>query len=104
MTNGFDFWYRYLLYRVRRAILNGITPATAGTVAGLVVDVARRKSELIVEIAFLRQQVLVLRRIHLVAQPGLFNGKRYRGYRSSKFWSHGLCSQYERSPRLLRVA
>ncbi len=62
MTRGFHLWYRYVLDWLRRALLSRIRPATAGAMTGLLTDAARSKSELIAENAFLRQQVLVLRR------------------------------------------
>jgi hypothetical protein len=30
MLHGFQFWYRYLLYCLQRAMLSWITPTTAG--------------------------------------------------------------------------
>ncbi len=64
MTHGFHFWYRYLLYCLQRAMLSCITPMAAGAVTGLLTDVARSKTELIVENAFLRA-------VHRLAASGL---------------------------------
>src|SRR5262245_48929925 len=62
MLKGFLFWYCYGLYSLRCAILSCIKPSSDGLVLGMVSDVARSKVELMAENAFLRHQILILRR------------------------------------------
>ena len=56
------FWYRYLLYCLRRSVLDYIRPSPDNVFAGLLMDTIRSRTELMAENAFLRQQVLVLSR------------------------------------------
>ena len=62
MIIGCVFWYRYFLYCLRHRVLDCIKPSTDSAFAGLLIDVARSRMDLIAENAFLRQQVLVLSR------------------------------------------
>ena len=62
MINGWFFWYCYLLYCLRRSVLDYIKPSPDSVFAGLLIDVARSRTELMAENAFLRQQLLVLSR------------------------------------------
>jgi hypothetical protein len=62
MSAGFLFWCCYTLFCLRHSILNCIKPSSDGLMLGIISDMARSKVELVAENAFLRQQMLVLRR------------------------------------------
>ena len=57
-------------------LLAWLTPATGAPVAGALGDVVRPKAELVAENAFLRQQLIVLRR--QVKRPVLTPADRFR--------------------------
>ena len=62
--------------RIKDNIKKITKPATASPAAGAVSDLLRSKSDLIVENAMLRQQLIVLKRS--VKRPKLTNGDRVR--------------------------
>jgi len=79
------------LNRIKDKIKNITKPATATLVAGAISDLPRSKSDLIVENAILRQQLIVLKRS--VKRPKLTPGDRVRMTflaRLTTFWQSAL--------------
>jgi hypothetical protein len=66
---GIICWFRYLLYCIRRIVLDCLKPSTDSVTAELLMDATRGKMDLMAENAFLRQQLLVLRRTVKRPQP-----------------------------------
>ena len=66
---GTVFWFRYLWYCVGHLVLDRIKPSTDSLPEGLLLEATRGKMDLMVENAFLRQQLVVLRRTIKRPQP-----------------------------------
>ena len=65
-----------LINRVKTQIKKTTKPTTATLAAGALTDLPRRKSDLVIENAMLRQQLIVLKRT--VKRPKFTNGDRVR--------------------------
>src|SRR5258706_16126612 len=74
MLASVKFLYQYLMFDVRNTILQWTKPGFASLGLGLLGDLARNKTDLILENTLLRQQLIVLSRA--VKRPPLRNGDR----------------------------
>ena len=63
-----------LFNRVKKAVKTWTKPANVTLAVGAITDLSRSKSDLLVENAMLRQQLIVLKR--LVKRPQFTNGDR----------------------------
>ena len=91
MLTAIIYTCKIFLNRIKDKIKKITKPATASLAAGAVFDLPRSKSDLIVENAMLRQQLIVLKRS--VKRPKLTNGDRVRLSflaRLTDFWQSAL--------------
>ncbi len=80
-----------LLHWLQQRIKHWTKPATALLIPGLLADVTRSRSDLIVENALLRQQLIVLHR--QIKRPQLTNRDRFLFVllaRLTKFWKQSM--------------
>jgi putative transposase len=85
------FIWKYFLFQFKRQIKHWAKPATVTLISGFISDLARSCSDLIVENALLRQQLIVLHR--QMKRPILTQHDRFRLVllaRFTRFWKPAL--------------
>ena len=86
-----NFVWKYFLFQFQQKIKLWAKPATLSLISGVISDLTRSRSDLIVENAMLRQQLIVLRR--QVTRPMFNQNDRFRLVllaRFTRFWKHTL--------------
>ena len=81
------FIWKYFLFQFQQRLKHWAKPATLSLISGVVSDLNRSRSDLIVENALLRQQLIILRR--QVKRPLLTQHDRFRLVllaRFTRFW------------------
>ena len=85
------FVWKYFLFQFQQQIKHWAKPATLSLISGVISDLTRSRSDLIVENALLRQQLIVLHR--QVKRPLLTQHDRFRLVllaRFTRFWKQAL--------------
>ena len=85
------FIWKYFLFQFQQQIKHWAKPATLSLISGVISDLTRSRSDLIVENALLRQQLIVLRR--QVTRPMFNQHDRFRLVllaRFTRFWKQTL--------------
>ena len=85
------FIWKYFLFQFQQQIKQWAKPATLSLISGVISDLTRSRSDLIVENALLRQQLIVLHR--QVKRPILTQHDRFRLVllaRFTRFWKQTL--------------
>ena len=85
------FILKYFLFQFQQHIKHWAKPATLSLISGVISDLTRSRSDLIVENALLRQQLIVLHR--QVKRPLFTQHDRFRLVliaRFSRFWKQAL--------------
>jgi hypothetical protein len=85
------FIWKYFLFQFQQKIKQWAKPATLSLISGVISDLTRSRSDLIVENALLRQQLIVLHR--QVKRPLLTQHDRFRLVllaRFTRFWKQAL--------------
>jgi hypothetical protein len=91
MTPDFRVFWQFFYVWVHRTLKSWTKPATALLIAGGLADLNRKRADLIIENALLRQQLIVLDR--QVKRPKLNNGDRLRMVllaRCTRFWEQAI--------------
>ena len=90
MIYNFFVWEPYL-FLLQQRIKQWVKPATLSLISGVLADLTRSRTDLVVENALLRQQLIVLHR--QVKRPLLTNRDRFRLIllaRCTRFWKQAL--------------
>ena len=85
------FVWKYFIFQFQQKIKQWAKPATLSLISGVISDLTRSRSDLIVENALLRQQVIVLNR--QVKRPQITNRDRFRFLllaHCTSFWKQAL--------------
>jgi len=85
------FVWKYFLFQFQQKIKHWAKPATLSLISGVISDLIRSRSDLNVENAMLRQQLIVLH--HQVKRPILTQHDRFRLVmlaRFTRFWKQAL--------------
>jgi len=88
---NYIFVWRYFLFRFQQHIKHWARPATLSLISGVISDITRSRSDLSVENALLRQQLIILRR--QVKRPLLTQHDRFRLVllaRFTRFWNQAF--------------
>jgi hypothetical protein len=83
--------YKYLIIRLLQLIKVWVKPVTRSLIAGTLADLTRSRTDLVVEIALLRQQLIILSR--QVKRPQLTHLDRFQFIflaRCTGFWKQAL--------------
>ena len=91
MISSLQHFFELILHIIAQQVQRWAKPGNPSMLSGAIIDLTRSRSELVLENAFLRQQIIVLNR--QVKRPQLTNGDRIRLVllaRCTQFWRQAL--------------